>query len=411
MAVMAAATLTLGLAACTNASTGTDSSPSAAAPSDPARAAQIDQIVAVVEQAIADQSLGAVIVQVQIGDEVLMTEAFGESITGVPATTDMHFRNGAVAFQYVTNLLLQYVDDEIVTLDDTIDEWVPELPDSDSVTLRMLTNQTSGYPDFETDPGWNAAYNDDPFHEFTYQERIDYAFSRPSQFEPGTNWSYAHTNFMILGHILEMVGGAPLDQLLQETVLTPMGLTETASYASAFIPEPVLHSFSSERRAPLGIADDVAFLEESTFWNPAWGTPVGAAQTTTIGDMTKTAIAIGTGALLSEESFHEMTDSQLIGFGEQLDVCAPSCFTQVDGYNYGLGVVRSGDWILQNPLLSGYSAAEAYLPSQRIAISVANTFAAGAFSSDGAYANASDALFRQIGAIVAPGDAPPTHKK
>ena len=59
------------------------------------------------------------------------------------------------------------------------------------------------------------------------------------------------------------------------------------------------------------------FYEESTFWNPVWGTPVGAAQTTTIADMTKTAIAIGTGELLSDESFHEMTDSQLIGFGER----------------------------------------------------------------------------------------------
>ena len=58
-----------------------------------------------------------------------------------------------------------------------------------------------------------------------------------------------------------------------------------------------------------------------------------------------------------------MTDSQLIGFGEQLPECEPSCFTQIDAYNYGLGVVRSGRWMLQNPQLSGYSAVEAYLPS------------------------------------------------
>ena len=116
---------------------------------------------------------------------------------------------------------------------------------------------------------------------------------------------------------------------------------------------------------------------------------------------------MGTGALLSDESFHEMTDSQLIGFGERLPVCEPSCFTQIDAYNYGLGVVRSGNWMLQNPELSGYSAAEAYLPSKKIAIAVANTFAPGAFDANGIYDNSSDRLFRLIGAYLAPDDAPP----
>ncbi len=374
-------------------------------PADPEQAAELAELV---QDAMDDLHLKAVIVKVQVGDELVIEQAFGESMTGVPATTDMHFRNGAVAFAYVSNLLLQYVDDGTVTLDDTVDEWMPDLPESDVVTLRMLTNQTTGYPDFETDEGWTAAYNADPFHLFTFDERLDAAFSRPMQFEPGTNWSYSHTNFMILGEILSQIGGAPLDELIQERVLDPMGLEQTAAYDSSYIPEPVLHSFSSERRVALQVPPGQTFYEESSFWNPVWGTPMGAAQTTTVDDLVTTAIAIGTGELLSEESFHEMTDSKLIGFGEHLPVCGGSCFTQVDAYNYGLGIVRSGDWILQNPLLSGYSAVEAYLPSDRVAIGVAATFAPEAFDDDGIYDNAADNLFRLIGAYVAPDSPPPT---
>jgi hypothetical protein len=77
--------------------------------------------------------------------------------------------------------------------------------------------------------------------------------------------------------------------------------------------------------------------------------------------------AFGTGKLLSKSSFHTMTDPNLLGFGHKQDNCLPSCFTQVDGYNYGLGIARSGSWILQNPLVGGYSATEAYLPSQKTA--------------------------------------------
>ena len=71
-------------------------------------------------------------------------QAFGESMDDVPATTDMNFRNGAVAFAYVATLLLIFVDEGLVTLDDTIDRWMPTLPEADKVTLRMLTNQTTG---------------------------------------------------------------------------------------------------------------------------------------------------------------------------------------------------------------------------------------------------------------------------
>jgi len=366
-----------------------------------------DRVDAIVRDAMKADSLKAVIVRVMVGDKVVAMKAYGDSMAGVPATTDMHFRNGAVAFEYVSTLLLEYVDEGRISLDDTVDKWMPSLPEANKVTLKMLTNQTTGYPDFETDPEWTAAYNADPFHEFTFEERLKDAFNRPLQFEPGTNWSYAHTNFMILGHILSMIGGAPLDQLLQKKVLDPMGLTQTAGYSTATVPEPVLHAYSSERRVALDIPPTMPFTEESTFWNPAWGTPIGAAETTTITDMATTAAAVGTGKLLSSKSFHEMTDSTLIGFGTPLSVCAGSCFTQVEGYNYGLGVVRSGSWQLQNPLLSGYSATEAYLPSKKLAVAVATTFLPGAFDTDGTYDNSSDRLFRQIAAELAPSDPPP----
>jgi CubicO group peptidase (beta-lactamase class C family) len=110
-----------------------------------------------------------------------------------------------------------------VNLNDTISRWVPNLPEANKVTLKMLANQTSGYPDFETDAAWTTFFNSDPFQIFTYQQRLNYAFRRPVQFKPGTNWSYAHTNFMILGHILSIIGKEPLATLLQQKVLGPMG--------------------------------------------------------------------------------------------------------------------------------------------------------------------------------------------
>jgi len=400
-ALTAGCIIALGLSALVPAATASAAAPSTASTS------QASAITAIVRNAMTTYQLRAVIVRVTEGNKVVMTRAFGTSMDGVPATTAMHFRNGAVAFAYVSTLLLEYVDEHKVALDDTIDHWLPSLPESNQVTLKMLANQTTGYPDFETDPAWLAAFNNDPFHIFSYQERLQYAFERPVQFAPGTNWSYSHTNFMILGKILSMVGRAPLATLLQRKVLGPMGLTQTVASNTSSIPSPVLHSFSSERRVALGIPSGSPFYEESTFWNASWGPPVGASETTNIDDMARTAVKVGTGSLLTKSSYHAMTDPNLLGFGQKEAVCVPSCFTQVVGYNYGLGVVRSGSWILQNPLLGGYSATEAYLPSKKISIAVVTTFKPGAFDCQGNYANSSDVLFRMLGASVAPTSAPP----
>ena len=203
----------------------------------------------------------------------------------------------------------------------------------------------------------------------------------------------------------------PLATLLRQQVLRPMGLSSTVSSQSPQIPSPVLHSFSSERRAALGIPTGQKFYEESTFWNSAWGTPVGATQTTDIVDMTATADAVGSGRLVSKSCYNAMTGPNLLGFGRAQPNCVPECFKQVRGYNYGLGVVRSGSWLLQNPLLGGYSAAMANLPKRRLSIAVAATFRESAFDDQGNYpGNPSDQLWRMIGAYLAPKDPPPIKK-
>lgn len=369
--------------------------------------AQSEVVAGVVEAFMAEQHLAAVIVEVQVGDELVSSQAFGESLPGMPAATDMHFRQGAVTFGYVGTLLMLFVDDGRVTLDDTIDAWVPELPESDSVTLRDLAQMTSGYPDFETDPDWQVEYLNNPYHDYSYEERIEYAFSRPQLFEPGTSWSYSHTNYAILGHVLAIIGEKPLDELLQERVLDPMGLTGTTPQVNPYIPEPVLHAIQAERKGLFGIDPATPFTEESTYWSTSWGSPVGADQTSIISDLTKSAVAIGSGALLTEESYRAMTDSSIIGLGEVGENCSPSCFPQTELYNYGIGVVRSGDWMMQNPSVSGYSAVWAYNPIAKVAVSVVATYAPGAFSPEGGSSNVTNILWRLIAAEIAPANAPP----
>ncbi len=205
-AVMA---LSLGLlAGCTSESnTPTQSSPPSALPmgtaasADPAQAAAVDKVV---QDAITARHLRAVIVRVTVDGKEIITKAYGESMTGVPATVDMHFRNGAIAISYVSTLLLILVDEKQVSLDDKASKWVPEIPHSDEVTLGQLAQMTSGYADYVIgNQEVDAMLYADPFRQWTPEELLNTVTSKPLLYPPGTNWNYAHTNYLILGLALE----------------------------------------------------------------------------------------------------------------------------------------------------------------------------------------------------------------
>jgi CubicO group peptidase (beta-lactamase class C family) len=366
-----------------------------------------EAIVAIAREIMESQDLRAVILRVTIDGQEVVTTALGESMTGVPATPEMHFRNGAVAISYMATLLLRLVDQGAITLDDPLAKWLPDLPDSEAVTLRMLANMTAGYPDYVPNPRFQAAFYADPFRQWTPEEQIAIGLSTPRSFAPGTNFSYSHANYVILGQALEKITGQPLEVALREQVLDPLGLRNTVSWSTPEVPPPVLHAFSSERRDGLGIAPGVRFYEESTFWNPSWSLAAGAVQTTNIADMVTTAAAVGEGTLLSSASHAAQVDPVLVGFGAPLAGCQ-ACRTLTEAYAFGLGVILSGPWILQNPLFGGYGSAAAYLPARKLAIAVATTFGEGSFAEDGSprAGRASWQLFAAIAALLAPEDAP-----
>lgn len=367
------------------------------------------QLRDIIDDEMSARHLRSVIVRVTIAGEPVLTEAYGESMPGVPATTQMHFRNGAVAISYMATALLQLVDEEKVSLTDKLSTWLPEVPNSDKVTLGQLAQMTSGYVDYVPDTEFQKQFYANPFRSWTPEELYSFGTSKPLIYEPGTNWNYAHTNYVLLGLALEKIAGLPLDELLHQKILAPLGLSGTHSSSTPDIPEPVLHAYTGERREQLGLPAATRFMEDSSFWNPSWTLARGAVQTTTITDMTISADAIGSGSLLSAQSHAAQIDTSLRGKTSKVPGCV-NCTEMGVGFSYGLGVVLSGNWVLQNPMFGGYSAVEASLPSEKIAIAVAVTYTEAAFDDPAGVPNQALELFKIIGAAAAPADAPPVSR-
>ncbi|HVL21666.1 MAG TPA: serine hydrolase domain-containing protein [Amaricoccus sp.] len=335
------------------------------------------RVAEIVNDSIDGRNLKASLAGFAFGDAQPALFAAGETMTGVPAMPDMHFRNGSVAIAYLGTLLLQLVDAGKLDLEDSLATWFPDYPKADQVTLRMLISGTSGYADYVTDAGFLADLHADPFRHWSPEELIAIAFARPMACEPGACWSYAHTNFVILGQVIEKATGRQLADLIRAGIVDRLGLENTRSDVTASIPMPVLHAFDAERGRH----------EESTFWDPSWTLAHGAIMTTDIADMLRSFAAIGAGTLVSPASH-----------AAQIAPATAKLAPWSQGKFYGLGLFAIDGWLVQNPSFSGYAASVAYLPSRKLVIGTSVTINDRNTAED----NLSTDVLKDIAAYLAP---------
>jgi CubicO group peptidase (beta-lactamase class C family) len=319
-------------------------------------------VVDAVTRAQHDLKLRAVVVRVTQDGRDVWTGALGPSMTGVPARPDMRFRAGSVAITYMGTILLQLADEKKVSLDDRISRWLPEVPHAGEITLRMLGDSTSGYQDFVKNPAFSSQIPLHPFKQWTPKELLGYTNPKTLLYKPGTNFSYAHGNFLLLGEALERITHTRLDHLLEQRIYRPLGLRATSNSFTPAIPNPVLHAFTSGR----------GVFEETTFWNPSWTTAPGAVITQDVCDLARSAAGIGTGQTLTPRGYRTLLNPGTVGLGRKTTQC-PHCFPQTRAAHFGMSVIVVNHWLFQNPSFTGYAAIMAYLPSKRLSIAVAAT--------------------------------------
>jgi D-alanyl-D-alanine carboxypeptidase len=286
-----------------------------------------------------------------INGKPILFQASGETMTGVPATTDMHFRIGGVTETMLTTLLMKLSDNNTLTLSDTINKWYPKLPNASQVTLKMLANGTSGYPDYVYNKRFLKDLEAHPFKKWTTQELINYAFEEVSVFKPGTNQHYSHTDYVILGAILSIAAHKSIDKLYETYIFNPLNMNNTRYALTADILPPVLHSFSNDRH----------FYEDSTFWNPSWTSSSGAV-VSNLSDIGKWGNAWMNSTLLPIKDTLQLRAPDTVGKGRN-----------TKNIYFAMGFITINGWIAQNPSFGGYSGFFAVLPKKKVVFAAFNT--------------------------------------
>lgn len=154
------------------------------------------------------------------------------------ASTSKAF-SGAVA--------LSLVSEGVLSLDDTIGEHSPELPNAWSeVTLRQLLNHTSGLPDFSQSQGFQEALIENLEQAPPPADLLAFVEDEPLNFEPGSQYEYSNSDNVTVGLMVEAVTGKTYEEQLQERVFGPLGLSQTSLPSGTNLTEPFIHGYDND---------------------------------------------------------------------------------------------------------------------------------------------------------------------
>jgi D-alanyl-D-alanine carboxypeptidase len=336
-------------ASCSNASTSPQPtaappSSSTAEPAKPMNDAVAQRLDAAVNQAMTAANVPGAIIGIW-GPDGTYVRAFGvaDKATRAPMKTDFYSRIGSQTKTFTATAVLQLADAGKVGLDDPIAKYIDGVPQGDKITLRQLARMQSGLFNYSAAKAFQQALFADPRHPFTPQELLGFAFSEPNVFAPGEGFLYCNTNYVLLGLVVEKVGGQPLGDFIKDHILTPLGMGHTSFPSDSAFPEPHAQGYTVQT------ADGKETT--ATDWDPSWGWAAGA-MISTLEDMHMWAPALATGKLLTPQMQKQRLQT----------VASPGMPPQ-DGY--GLGIFNLGGWIGHNGSLPGYQTVAVYLPQKQ----------------------------------------------
>lgn len=182
---------------------------------------------AAIEEAVAkDQIPGAVCLAARVEKDgrtaVLHFKAYGNRALvpeREPMTPDTIFDAASLTKVVATTAsLMKLFEQGKVRLNDRVTEYLPDFQGGKSdITVRQLLTHFSGLrPDLDLEPEWSG-----------YETGIAKALADQPVAEPGQRFIYSDINFILLGEIVRVVSGRPLDQFAREEVFLPLGMKDT----------------------------------------------------------------------------------------------------------------------------------------------------------------------------------------
>lgn len=160
--------------------------------------------------------------------KVLYTRPIGYSqISGTkkkPLTSENRFRIGSITKMFTAAMILQLVEEGKLKLTDTLDQFLPMVPNARKITILQMLSHRSGIPNIRREQNAQRNVNTTPM---TKDEHLALIVKATPDFEPDTKSLYSNSGYFLLGLIIEKLTGKSYGAVLQEKIATKIGIKDT----------------------------------------------------------------------------------------------------------------------------------------------------------------------------------------
>ncbi len=184
----------------------------------------------------------------------------------IPAHSKALFKIASIGKLYVAVAITKLVHDKRLSLDKTLADYFPELvgkiEHAKKITLRLMVQHRSGIPNYFDHPTF---WENQPYSN---EEALELAFEMPASFEPGKDYGYSNTNYLLLRELINKVVGYNNHQYIKEEILIPLKLNNTFGSLSEVDTADVMSGyyvgleddFKTEDQGMLATAEDVGIF-------------------------------------------------------------------------------------------------------------------------------------------------------
>jgi D-alanyl-D-alanine carboxypeptidase len=140
---------------------------------------------------------------------------------------------GSTGKTFVAAVAMQLFAEGKLGLDDRLEQylgkasWFNRLPNHADITLRQLMNHSSGVPEHVLAPDLIKALHETPDKQWKPEELVAFILDKPAAFKAGEGFSYADTNYVLLGMAMEAATGKTVVEMVEKRILKPQKLGAT----------------------------------------------------------------------------------------------------------------------------------------------------------------------------------------
>jgi CubicO group peptidase (beta-lactamase class C family) len=154
--------------------------------------------------------------------EIVLSKGYGHANDdlGVPNTPQTKFRIASLTKPFTAMAIMQLQEQNLLSVQDPLSKYIPDYPNGDQITIHHLLMHSSGVQNYHQ-------HFADIRDSASVDELVRVFKHWPLDFEPGSQFRYSNSGYVLLAHIIETVSGKKYGNFLKENIFDPLGMNNS----------------------------------------------------------------------------------------------------------------------------------------------------------------------------------------